>query len=111
MRSWTDEDLEVKIGRLLRWGILAAAMVMLAGGCAYLVRYGSAHADYRSFQASAEWPPGSGVIGMAVLLIVATPVARVGFAAYAFLRERDWRYVAVSLTVLALLAGALLRAA
>jgi uncharacterized membrane protein len=35
--------------------------------------------------------------------LIATPVARVTFSVGAFFYERDWKYVAVSLLVLALL--------
>lgn len=51
------------------------------------------------------------MIQLAVLLIVATPVARVVFAAYAFARLRDWLYVAISLTVLSLLVFSVIHSA
>ena len=41
MRAWTDERVERMIGALLRWGVILAAAVVLAGGAMYLVRYGS----------------------------------------------------------------------
>jgi uncharacterized membrane protein len=40
---------------------------------------------------------------MGLLLLIATPVARVAFAVVAFALERDKLYVAVSLAVLAVL--------
>jgi uncharacterized membrane protein len=43
------------------------------------------------------------IIQLGVLLLIATPVARVGFALVAFAIERDKLYIAVSLTVLAVL--------
>jgi uncharacterized membrane protein len=43
------------------------------------------------------------IIQLGVLLLIATPVARVAFALVAFAIERDRLYVAVSATVLAVL--------
>lgn len=38
-----------------------------------------------------------------VLLMLATPVVRVAVAGFLFLREKDWKYGAISLGVLAIL--------
>jgi uncharacterized membrane protein len=38
-----------------------------------------------------------------MLLLIATPVARVAFSVFAFAEERDWMYVVVTLIVLGLL--------
>jgi uncharacterized membrane protein len=43
------------------------------------------------------------IIQLGVLLLIATPVARVFISVIGFARERDWMYVACSLLVLALL--------
>jgi len=43
------------------------------------------------------------IIQLGVLLLIATPVARVAFALVAFAIERDKLYVTVSLTVLVVL--------
>jgi uncharacterized membrane protein len=40
---------------------------------------------------------------LGILLLIATPVARVIFTVFAFAHERDWTYVVVTLIVLALL--------
>jgi uncharacterized membrane protein YfcA len=47
------------------------------------------------------------VFGLVLLVLLATPVARVGFSAFAFLRQHDWLYVLVTLIVLAVLAYSL----
>ena len=46
---------------------------------------------------------GAGLIQLGVLLLIATPVARVAFSVYAFARQRDVLYVVVTVIVLALL--------
>jgi len=44
-----------------------------------------------------------GIIQLGLLLLIATPVARVAFSVVAFAAERDWLYVAITLIVLAIL--------
>ena len=40
---------------------------------------------------------------LGLLLLIATPIARVVFSIFGFMRQRDWLYVGVTATVLALL--------
>src|SRR5262249_59017462 len=51
----------------------------------------------------------AGVIQLGLLLLIATPVARVLFTVFAFLRQRDWTYVVITLIVLSLLLYSLFR--
>jgi uncharacterized membrane protein len=46
---------------------------------------------------------GRGWIQLGLLLLIATPVARVAFSVYAFARQRDFLYVGVTLIVLTVL--------
>ena len=46
---------------------------------------------------------GRGIIQLGLLLLIATPIARVVFSVYAFARQRDRTYVLVTLVVLAVL--------
>ena len=52
----------------------------------------------------------SAIIAAGILLLVATPICRVIFAVIAFAIERDRLYVAISLTVLAVLLLGMLHA-
>jgi uncharacterized membrane protein len=45
------------------------------------------------------------LIAAGLLLLIATPVVRVARSVVFFAAQRDWRYVAVTLSVLAVLAG------
>jgi uncharacterized membrane protein len=114
--GWTDERVEQVMGNLLRYGVLTAALVTLAGGVLFLVRHGGEPADHRVFHGEpadlrtvsgivADTLAGSsrGLIQLGLLLLIATPVARVVFSVFAFLRQRDWMYVLVTLIVLAVL--------
>ena len=44
-----------------------------------------------------------GVIQLGLLLLAATSVARVAFAAFAFFRQHDYTYVVITLIVLSVL--------
>jgi len=48
------------------------------------------------------------IIQFGILLLVATPIARVLFSVAAFARQRDWLYVAVTVVVLGVLLANLL---
>ena len=114
--KYTDQQLDITLGHLLRSGVILSAAVVLTGGIIYLARHGGVHPEYGTFRGEPQSfrnlrgigsgvfnGSGRSVIQLGVLLLVATPVARVAFSVYAFLRERDYLYVAVTLTVLALL--------
>jgi uncharacterized membrane protein len=115
-RVWTDDQVEMIVGNLLRAGVIAAATVVLVAGILYLIRHGAAPPDYRVFHgepADLRSVPGivrdvlalrsRAVIQLGLLLLIATPVARVAFAVFAFARQRDRTYVIVTLLVLAML--------
>jgi len=112
----TDAQVRGAVGSLLRGGVLLAASVVLAGGVLYLARHGAARADYSVFRGEpldlrglagtlqdVVALRGRGIVQLGVLLLIATPVARVALTAVAFAFERDRTYVLVALLVLALL--------
>jgi uncharacterized membrane protein len=114
--DWTDEQVDLAIGNLLRAGVSIAAATVLAAGIWFLIRHGAARPDYRVFRGEpADLRGVAGVlrdlsggrprgwIQFGVLLLIATPVARVVFSVFAFAAQRDWTYVAITLTVLAIL--------
>ena len=115
-RSWSDEKVENILGNLLRSGVIAAALVVLAGGMIYLFRHGAEPPDYSIFHGvPAEFSSvggiitsllglrGRGLIQLGLLLLIATPVARVAFSILAFTVQRDRIYIVVALIVLAVL--------
>lgn len=50
---------------------------------------------------------GRGLIQFGLLLLIATPIARVAFSVIGFARQRDWLYVLITLAVLFLLSYSL----
>lgn len=120
--TWSDERLEIIIGNLLRIGVAGAAIVVLAGGILYLVTYGGTRLDYRTFRGEPNelrnisgiiHGAGTGdpraIIQLGLLLLIATPVARVVFCAFGFWREGDNRYVVIALIVLGVLMYSILK--
>jgi len=119
----TDQKLEVAIGRMLQTGVLLAAAVVLLGGILYLLHETGPRPDYSHFhgEANALRSPADiatdafrgdarSIIQLGLLLLIATPIARVILAAVGFLLERDRLYFWVSLIVLAVLLYSLLHA-
>ena len=119
----TDRRLDLIMSRLLRTGVILSALFVFAGGVLFLLRHRTPVTDYRHFQgepAQFRTVPGilhdalslqgRGLIQLGLLLLIATPVARVAFSVVAFLYERDWMYVLVTLIVLGLLLYSLLGA-
>ena len=119
--DWTDQKIEVIVANLLRVGVTSAAGVVLVGGIVFLVRHGAAPARYGSFAGEpsnlTHWQGilraafglrARGIIQLGLLILIATPVARVAFSAAAFALERDWLYVAVAAFVLLVLLYSLL---
>jgi uncharacterized membrane protein len=112
---------EVLIGNILRAGVLTAAAVVTAGGAVYLYRHGLEAADYAVFTrqpgkyssvagiiSEAFSGGGRGMVQLGLLILIATPLARVAFSVYAFARQRDRLYVGITLLVLAVLVYSLL---
>ncbi|MGA7924992.1 MAG: DUF1634 domain-containing protein [Candidatus Sulfotelmatobacter sp.] len=123
-RSWTDKRMEIFIGNLLRAGVLLSALLVLFGAVIYLVRHGQSPADYRVFRGepsdlrgvggilrTAVALRGGGIIQLGLLLLIATPVARVAFSIFGFAEERDRLYVVVAAIVLLVLAYSLIGSA
>jgi uncharacterized membrane protein len=114
--AWTDQRVETWVGVMLRTGFLLAAAIVLTGGILFLAHSHGPRTDYSHFRGE---PPayttmsgiahglGSGdpraIIMLGLLVLIATPVARVAMCIVGFLFERDHLYVAVSTTVLLIL--------
>jgi uncharacterized membrane protein len=112
----TDEKVQTILGNLLLVGVIAAAILVFLGGLVFLYRHGFEIRDYSKFEGE---PPelttvagiarasvrlsGRGIIQLGLLVLVATPVARVVFSQISFLIQRDYTYVVITMIVLAVL--------
>jgi uncharacterized membrane protein len=108
--------MELILGNLLRWGVLLSAAVVFAGACVYLSRHAHETADYHVFRGepsefrtipgviqSVRNGRGRGLIQLGLLLLIATPIARVSFSIVGFSIERDYLYVSFTVIVLLVL--------
>lgn len=118
--SWNDQKIEQIIGVLLRVGVSMSAALVFMAGIAYLWQNHAVRVNYQQFHGEpAELTSVAGVVRgaanldalalmqLGLLILIATPVARVLFAAFAFALERDWLYVIVSLIVFVVLMATL----
>ena len=114
--AWDDYRIEIIVGHLLRTGVILAASVVLIGAMLYLWRHGHEVPNYSAFHGEPEslkspveifrgvmHLSARAIIQLGLLLLIATPVARVIFSAIAFAIERDGMYVVITLIVLAVL--------
>ena len=120
-QRWTDHAVEQLVGRLLQFGVLLAALVVLAGGLLILAQHGRAPANYSVFHGEPELlrsilpivrgafaGSSDAIVQLGLLLLIATPVARVALTLVAFMLQRDRTYVLITTIVLTLLLYGLL---
>lgn len=98
----TDERIQQTIGILLRGGVTLSAAVVGAGAIWYLAAHGSMPVEL-SPSAPPQWSGPHLLMLTGLVLLIATPVARVAFSLVAFLLEKDYVYVAISSLVLLVL--------
>jgi uncharacterized membrane protein len=130
-----DQRLEVAIATLLRIGVMIAAALVAIGGIMALRHPESTVPNFRIFHAPGAAVSGAGataapvstaiysisavfhqlrdgsgasIIALGLLVLIATPIARVVFAIIGFARERDMLYTVISFVVLAILVFSLL---
>jgi uncharacterized membrane protein len=119
---WSDQRVETVVATLLLYGVIVSFAIVLAGGIAFLIQSGGGHPDYHIFRPTpsslrtvagivraAAALDSRGIIQLGILLLIATPIARVAFSVYAFARQRDYTYVLVTLLVLSALLFSLVR--
>jgi len=95
----TNQDagrLESEIGRLLRVGVVVSTTLLVIG---LLTSISGASA--RASQV---------LLSTAVVILLATPAARVVISVVEYARERDWLFVALTTIVLLTLAGSVVAA-
>lgn len=115
-KIWTDRSIEDIVGTLLRVGVSLSASVVFIGAVIYLIRHGLSPVNYGVFRGepsdlksvsgivrNSARMRGRGIIQLGLLLLIATPVARVAFSIFGFAEERDRMYVVFTSIVLVVL--------
>lgn len=116
---WTERDVQLYIGKLLRYGVMTSCAITLFGGVIYLFQHRGIVPDYSPIPTGQPFPgvadylreistilpriltfDGAAIIQFGVVILIATPVARVAFSAISFLIEKDYMYVVITLIVL-----------
>lgn len=117
----SDRDLEKAMGNLLRYGVLLSAFIVVIGGAVYLYRHGIEEPSFRSFSGepkqftnlemifrSAGKGSGRAIIQIGVLVLIATPIARIIFSIIGFIKEKDVLYIGITLFVLGVIIASLI---
>lgn len=112
----SDHAVQQAIGGVLRIGVLIAAAVTLAGGVLLLAQHGGNPVALGTFRGEPTVLTslvgiargtlalnGDAVAQFGLVLLIATPVARVALTLVAFALQRDRAYVLITTIVLALL--------
>lgn len=119
---WQERDMELFLGKFLRFGVMFSCAITLIGGVLYVYQQQGVLPDYspipdnevfpgvkeylRSF--STIWQgvlalDGAAIIQVGVIALIATPILRVAISAFGFLIEKDYMYVAITLIVLGII--------
>lgn len=112
-----DRDIQLIIGNLLRYGVWTALAVAALGGLIYLFNHEQEVVHYGSFvekdisvfalvqqmlQGVAR-VKGDDIILLGILLLFLTPILRILFSLIAFLLEKDFLYVAITILVITII--------
>jgi uncharacterized membrane protein len=116
MRQPTDKELDCTIARMLLVGVSISALMVFIGGIMLLRHPMLPVADYSHFHAvdpslrslngitmMAVHLHGRGLVQFGLMLLIATPIARVIFCVIGFMRQKDALYTGISAIVLAIL--------
>ena len=119
-KRWNDERMRDIMGTLLRVGVLTSASLVIIGGILFFIQHANEIFDFTTFKGEpARFRQvhliikeafnfrGRDVIQLGLLVLIATPVARVIFSLLGFLIEKDWIYVAITSLVLVILSVSL----
>lgn len=108
-----DKDLELIMGNLLRYGVLFAAIIVVAGAVVYLQQHSFDRSQYTRFAGepgrlteykriwqTAFQGRGRSIIQLGLLFLIATPIARILFSIVGFVLEKDMLYTIITVIVL-----------
>jgi uncharacterized membrane protein len=120
----TDFAIEGMVSVLLRAGVTIAGAVVLAGGLLFLFRHGGERVNFGKFAGEPAIDRHLGliiegafagrarsIIQLGILLLIATPIARVVLSIIGFAVERDRAYVIITAIVLGVLLYSLITGA
>lgn len=114
----TENGMRLFIAKALRIGTIVSCAITLLGGAFYLFQSRHVVPDYtpEKFDGATGYlrgfssliprilvADGAAIIQLGVILLIATPILRILFSAIAFLFEKDYLYVGITLLVLVII--------
>ena len=112
----TDVTIERLVSALLRSGVVISGVVVFVGGLYYLARHGHEYADHHTFHGEPSVDRlvpqivrgaiafrARSIIQLGLLLLIATPIARVAVSLIGFALEGDRTYIVITAIVLSVL--------
>ena len=106
----TDEKSDDRLARAVSWTLfsgLTVSVVLIVLGWFFILRAGGSskeHADgLRVILSRAVQGDGTAILGLGLVVLMFTPVARVLILAAGWAKSRDWTFSLIAFVVLALL--------
>jgi len=116
-----DKKMEILMGNMLRYGVLISALFVFLGAIIYLVQHRNEKPQYHLFSGepfrfinlmqifkNAVKGQARSLIQLGLLLLIATPIARIVFSIIGFILEKDYLYVTITTVVLLIIILSLL---
>lgn len=116
-KKFTDKTLQITVGNLLRYGVWTSLAVGAFGGILHLLRHGKEIVHYehynetdksigqlfREMMSGLQNGSAQSIIFLGVIILFLTPALRLVLSLFSFLIEKDYLYVFITLTVIAIL--------
>lgn len=102
-------EIELVIGKILRIGVLISAVILMVGLVVSLLHNGTdypAHevpTDFKAILKGVLQFKAGAIMMVGLFCLILTPVLRVVVSIYAFFKEQDYLYVAITVIVLIIL--------
>jgi uncharacterized membrane protein len=112
-----EKDFQKLIGNLLRYGVWLSLAVALGGGVVYLLHHKDETVNYAVFiendrsiftvisevLTGVQHGDGASIIFLGVMLLFLTPVLRMFLSLFSFIREKDKKYIFITLLVIGII--------
>ena len=112
-----EKDFQKLIGNLLRYGVWLSLAVALFGGVVYLLHHKDETVNYSVFVENDRSiftvvsevltgtanGDGASIIFLGVMLLFLTPVLRMFLSLFSFIREKDRKYIFITLLVIGII--------
>lgn len=112
----SNDQMKNILGIILRVGLFTSAFLIVTGGILFFIQHPGEHINFSIFRGEPERLrqahiifiqalelKSRAIIQLGILLLIATPVARVLFSLMSFVFEKDWIYIVISSVVLIIL--------